>query len=250
MSSNSVNSETLRSGFTRFAVVAAEIPAPPPPITMSRSVIRRSPPRDCVRVSHPGCAPPTGRRGRCPCRRAARRRVAPAPARGLGDRVAEHGADVLHHPWLRVGQVEAHDVRGAALAEAVAGVDGHAPREQRDHQLLRARPGARRRRARTRGRARDGPRARTPSTPRERLLEVGEVRADRRLRALEVGLVAQGGERAALRDRVRVQARERGLELQAAAHQRARARRGSRSARRPCRSSATPRTSRPPARRR
>src|SRR4051794_26931848 len=39
MSGNSVNSVTRRSGLTRLAIVAAAVPAPPPPITIRRSLI-------------------------------------------------------------------------------------------------------------------------------------------------------------------------------------------------------------------
>ena len=39
MSGNSVNSVTLRSGFSRLAIVAAAVPAPPPPMTISRSLM-------------------------------------------------------------------------------------------------------------------------------------------------------------------------------------------------------------------
>jgi hypothetical protein len=104
----------------------------------------------------------------------------PAPARGLGHRLAEHRADVLPDPRLGIGQVDAHRRGGRLLAEAVARVDRDAPREQRDHDLLRARAAAR-----------DVERAGEPALRsggephavhvRQRLLEVGEVRADRRL---------------------------------------------------------------------
>ena len=39
MSGNSVNSVTFRSGFRRLAMVAAAVPAPPPPMTIRRSVM-------------------------------------------------------------------------------------------------------------------------------------------------------------------------------------------------------------------
>src|SRR5215212_5284767 len=39
MSSNSVKTETRRSGLTRLAVVDEAVPAPPPPITLRRSLI-------------------------------------------------------------------------------------------------------------------------------------------------------------------------------------------------------------------
>src|SRR6516165_5068857 len=39
MSGNSVNTVTCRSGLTRLAIVAAAVPAPPPPMTISRSFI-------------------------------------------------------------------------------------------------------------------------------------------------------------------------------------------------------------------
>src|SRR5215218_1535873 len=43
MSSNSVKTETRRSGLTRLAVVDAAVPAPPPPITIRRSLISAPP---------------------------------------------------------------------------------------------------------------------------------------------------------------------------------------------------------------
>ena len=39
MSSNSVKSVTCMSGFVRLAIVAAAVPAPPPPMTIRRSLM-------------------------------------------------------------------------------------------------------------------------------------------------------------------------------------------------------------------
>ena len=39
MSSNSVKTVTCRSGFVRLAIVAAAVPAPPPPMTIRRSLM-------------------------------------------------------------------------------------------------------------------------------------------------------------------------------------------------------------------
>src|SRR4051794_31321252 len=103
MSSNSVKSETFRSGFTRFAVVAAEIPAPPPPITMSRSVIGRSPPGRDVESPSPDARRQPRRAIGALAVEQRDDRLAPAPARRLGHRLAEHVADVGHDPRLRVG---------------------------------------------------------------------------------------------------------------------------------------------------
>src|SRR3954454_15067400 len=227
MSSNSVKSETFRSGFTRFAVVAAEIPAPPPPITMSRSVMRRPPQGPLVGTAVVESPSPDARRQP---RRAIGAlaveqrgdRLAPAPARRLGHRLAEHVADVGHDPRLRGGQVQPDRARGRALADGVAGIDGDAPREQRDHDLLGSRAGAA-----DVARAREaalGAHDELDAVDRvERLLEVGEGRADRALRAVEVRAVVERGEGAALGYRFRVSPRQPEVELQTAAHQRARA---------------------------
>ena len=234
MSSNSVKSDTRRSGSTRFAVVAAADAGAAAAdddaavrswrsssVGSLRSVVESSRARTrCARgasrsaarasVPLPSSSAATGSRQR--------------PAAASATASAEHGAQVLHRP-------------------TASGLD----------RFSRSVVAAAARRARRRGRRRRGARTARPSAP-GRSSPVPETssaqasprsgrtassqavdgrraspRGARGWRGSCLGGAAgrpsspQRGERTVLRDQVRVQPRQRGLELQAAAHQRARA---------------------------
>src|SRR3954451_11393167 len=50
MSSNSVKTDTCRLGSSRLAIVAAAVPAPPPPMTITRSLMLPPPPMLSLRA--------------------------------------------------------------------------------------------------------------------------------------------------------------------------------------------------------
>ena len=123
---------------------------------------------------------------------------------------------MLHRPRIRTRQIDADGGIGAGVAEAVAGVHGDAAGEQRHHQLLRARagPGHVDRAREPALRPHDQPDARHAL---ERPLQVCQVGGDRPLRSRQVRLIGERRERPVLRDQVRVQPGQPGLQLEAAA---------------------------------
>src|SRR5436190_13478786 len=103
MSSNSVNRETRKLGFSRLAIVAAAVPAPPPPMTSTRSVM--GPP--VASCSGPHRLRKAPRTGRALALEQLGDRHAPAPGGRLGDRLGQRGADVRHDGRIGIGEVEA-----------------------------------------------------------------------------------------------------------------------------------------------
>src|SRR3989442_7174069 len=100
MSSNSVNSETRRLGFRRLAIVAAAVPAPPPPMTSTRSVM--GPPVASCSGPHRLRKAPRARRALA--LEQLGDRLAPAPGRCLAERVRQPGAGLLHDGRIRASQ--------------------------------------------------------------------------------------------------------------------------------------------------